>query len=290
MRADARPYPFTPQAFRRCAPLYTPPGAASRGPCAALATGALHCPRMDRMSMSRDEHLPTPSAHDATPADVTPAEVQPTDDDTDDGAPLGLDQAARYAGRSPATLRRAVRQGKLPRRYRQSVYGPALVFSRADLDAWLADMARTVEQANATATEQEQGQGSGEPSGEPSQALTPAPAVRLYALVATAYARRLAALEETSQQQAGHLAEAHEQLAALAERIAALEEASRQQAQPQAGAAPLAGDPGPEAPPHAPTLHSGADVADVGAEIAPPRPGPSFFARLFRRGQQRRPE
>ena len=38
------------------------------------------------------------------------------------GDALDLDQAAQYAGRSPATLRRVMRQGKLPRHYRAQLY------------------------------------------------------------------------------------------------------------------------------------------------------------------------
>lgn len=54
---------------------------------------------------------------------------------TDD---LTLDEAVRVAGRCAKTLRRAVQDGQLPRRYAQSPRGPQLVFDRDVLEHWLA--------------------------------------------------------------------------------------------------------------------------------------------------------
>lgn len=51
---------------------------------------------------------------------------------------LTLDEAAYLAGRSPKTLRRAVRSGELPRRYILGPRGPQLVFESAALRAWIS--------------------------------------------------------------------------------------------------------------------------------------------------------
>ncbi len=131
--------------------------------------------------------LPDPAIDQAT----NRGEDAPTAALADD-ATLDLDQAATYAGRAPATLRRVVRQGKLPRQYRPGLYGPELIFTRNDIDAWLSDMARAVEAMPPV------------PAPPATDDDTPATALavegsgatRLYALVALAYAQRLAAVEE----------------------------------------------------------------------------------------------
>ena len=50
---------------------------------------------------------------------------------------LTLAEAAALAGRSAKTLRRAVRSGRLPRRYTTGPYGPRIVFARADVQRFL---------------------------------------------------------------------------------------------------------------------------------------------------------
>ncbi len=189
-----------------------------------------HCATLRTMSTSDS----TTPAHQAPP----PA----TDERAPDpAAVLDLDQAATYAGRKPTTLRRALRADKLPRRYRPGLYGPELVFTPADLDAWLSDMARAVESMptgvtpasspppqDATATDD------AATDSEPSTALveldTLSTPIRLYALVALAYAQRLHNVEEAQQHAT---IEAQQQAAALDARLAQLE-ARLQQGQQQA--------------------------------------------------------
>jgi hypothetical protein len=48
-----------------------------------------------------------------------------------------LEQAAQMANRSTKTVRRAVQDGLLPRRYVMGPRGPQLVFRRPELDRWL---------------------------------------------------------------------------------------------------------------------------------------------------------
>jgi hypothetical protein len=48
-----------------------------------------------------------------------------------------LEEAARMANRSTKTVRRAVQDGLLPRRYVMGPRGPQLVFQRPELDRWL---------------------------------------------------------------------------------------------------------------------------------------------------------
>ncbi len=183
--------------------------------------------------------------HDA-PAEEEAQAAHPA---TDAAALLSLDQAAAYAGRKPTTLRRALRADKLPRRYRPGLYGPELVFAPADLDAWLSDMARAVETMPGTPANTKRDGDAAATDGaaqqpatdsEPSTALvepnTLSSPIKLYALVALAYAQRLAAVEERlatveeeAQQRAARAAQ--QQAAALDARIAQLE--ARQQQQPQ---------------------------------------------------------
>jgi hypothetical protein len=75
--------------------------------------------------------------------EVAPASVNGREEQ--EGELLTLAEAAEYAGRAPATLRRAMRQQRIPRHYRQGTYGPELVVPRAALDAWLAEAAQRVE-------------------------------------------------------------------------------------------------------------------------------------------------
>jgi len=184
---------------------------------------------------------PAPPAEERA-GNVAPEEPEPAEEESEgqhDAPPelLSLDQAAAYAGRKPTTLRRALRADKLPRRYRPGLYGPELVFAPADIDAWLSDMARAVETmpgtpANtksdgdvaATNDAAQQPATDSEPSTalvEPDTLSTP---IRLYALVALAYAQRLHDVEEAQQQQAAALADVRAQLARLE---------ARQQQQPQ---------------------------------------------------------
>lgn len=188
--------------------------------------GHEHCATLRTMSTSDS----TTPAHQAPPPATDERAPDPAD-------PLDLDQAAAYAGRAPATLRRVVRQGKLPRRYRSGLYGPELIFARADIDAWLADQARAVEampaasasrsDEDATATNDAPSDSTAVQSGD-----AMGTAARLYALVALAYAQRLhdaeerlAAVEEQAraasdgwQLQAGALAGVRARLADLEER------------------------------------------------------------------------
>jgi predicted DNA-binding transcriptional regulator AlpA len=50
---------------------------------------------------------------------------------------ISLRDAMELAGVSDRTVRRAVRTGELPRRYRVSAHGPQLVFLRADVERWI---------------------------------------------------------------------------------------------------------------------------------------------------------
>jgi predicted DNA-binding transcriptional regulator AlpA len=50
---------------------------------------------------------------------------------------MSLRDAMELAGVSDKTVRRAVRTGELPRRYRVSAHGPQLVFLRADVERWI---------------------------------------------------------------------------------------------------------------------------------------------------------
>jgi hypothetical protein len=53
-------------------------------------------------------------------------------------ADVSLEEATQIAGVSGKTLRRAMRQGELPRRYILTLHGPQLVFARAQLEGWRA--------------------------------------------------------------------------------------------------------------------------------------------------------
>ena len=59
-----------------------------------------------------------------------------TDPSPDD---ITLQQATALAGCCAKTIRRAVQDGQLPRRYVMSERGPQLVFARADMDRWITD-------------------------------------------------------------------------------------------------------------------------------------------------------
>ena len=224
---------------------------------------------------------PPPATDERVPIDQPPA----TDERAPDpAAALDLDQAASYAGRAPATLRRVVRQGKLPRHYRPGLYGPELIFTRADIDAWLADQARAVETMPgtpaSTGSDGDAAAANDAPAdGEPSTALvapdTLSSPIRLYALVALAYAQRRHDVEDAQQQQAAALADVRAHLAQL-------EDAQRQgqQLATTAGgvpgattgdvpAAPLAVDPRP--------------VASVEEGQAHERRHPSLLTRIFGR-------
>jgi len=170
-----------------------------------------------------------PEDQAAAPEEPAPAgQPQEPEEERADGsaALLSLDQAAAYAGRKPTTLRRALRADKLPRHYRPGLYGPELVFAPADLDAWLSDMARAVDAMPRTAsTAKSDGDAAApddapqEPAadGEASTALvdpqTLSDPLRLYALVALAYAQRLHDVEEHAR--------------AVEERLATIEEQAR---------------------------------------------------------------
>ncbi len=197
------------------------------------------------------DQAPAPPAEERA-GNVAPEEPEPAEEESEgqhDTTPalLSLDQAAAYAGRKPTTLRRALRADKLPRRYRPGLYGPELVFTPADVDAWLSDMARAVETMPSTAaTAKRDGDAAAtddaaqQPAtdSEPSTALveldTLSSPIKLYALVALAYAQRLAAVEEVQQQQADALADVRAQLARLE---------ARPQQQPQPPAAPTGDTP-----------------------------------------------
>ncbi len=172
------------------------------------------------------------------PPDEQPSEqVEDAADKLADGDTLDLDQAATYAGRAAATLRRVVRQGKLPRRYRPGLYGPELIFTRADIDAWLAEQARAVEAMPTAPASRSDGNAVATDGAPPDSTVVQSgdamgTAAHLYALVALAYAQRLhdaeerlAAVEEQAraasdgwQLQAGALAGVRARLADLEER------------------------------------------------------------------------
>ncbi|HWE64684.1 MAG TPA: hypothetical protein VHB98_23465, partial [Chloroflexota bacterium] len=52
-----------------------------------------------------------------------------------------LQQAATDAGCNAKTIRRAVQDGQLPRRYVMSERGPQLVFTHGDVEQWIAGRA-----------------------------------------------------------------------------------------------------------------------------------------------------
>jgi len=133
--------------------------------------------------MSEDTNGP------AAPDDTTRSAGQEASSDT-----LSLREATEYAGRSADTLRRAIRQGKLPRQYTPGTYGPELVIPRAALDNWLADQARRVESMPGEAV----------PS---SETLVSTPA-QDFPRILEHLAQRLTDLEALTQEQAGQLAAA----------------------------------------------------------------------------------
>jgi Tfp pilus assembly protein FimV len=128
-----------------------------------------------------------------------------------EGELLTLAEAAEYAGRAPATLRRAMRQQRIPRRYRQGTYGPELVVPRDALDAWLAEAARRVEVQTATVEALPA-------EGGPVPAMTPALQGALMA-VTQALEAQSAHLADTRAQ----LAEAQRQLEGQSHRVAEAE-------------------------------------------------------------------
>ncbi len=218
---------------------------------------APHAPPPPRDEPPIDQAASRDGADDATPAGPI----------TDTGDDLNIDQAATYAGRAAATLRRVIRQGKLPRRYRPGLYGPELVFTRADIDGWLIEQARAVEamppaaasgsDRDVAATDEARATSTAVQSGDTMD--TP---VRLYALVALAYAQRLHSVEE--------------RLAAIEEHVRSQLEAQPQQEQQQ---------PATTGPDH--RLHPD-ELAPQRAAVVPDTPEerhgrPSLFARFFGR-------